>query len=118
MAQKTKTTETHPPSTVSYNEEAFTQPTPDEIANNQSYWQGYASGKMVCVGIPGPAGAYDPAGLDDYAYYRTWVDPCFLPSTTNGFPNNLAVGFNTALVDWLNYLWTHDPQSPNKVPRP
>lgn len=110
--------EMHPPSTVPFDEAAFNQPTPDEVQMNQAYWEGYGKGQMICTGIPGPAGAYDPAGLDDYRYYRTWVDPCFLPDSTEGFPNQNAVGYNTALVDWLNYLWTHDLQSPNRVPRP
>lgn len=110
--------ETHPPSTVAYDPKAFNEPTPEEVAGNQSYWQGYATGQSVCTGIPGPKGACDPKGLDNYAYYRTWVEPCLLPPSIDGFPNQLAVGFNNALIDWLNWLWTHDLASPNKVPCP
>lgn len=110
--------ETHPPSPLPYDPAAFHQPSEYELAMNQSYYQGYAAGQMVCTGIPGPAGAYDPNGISDYAYYQTWVYPCLLPTSTNGWVNNVAVGYDNALIDWSNYLWTHDPQSPHKVPKP
>jgi hypothetical protein len=111
-------TQTHPPSPLPYDPTAFYQPSDYEKALNQGYWQGYAIGQMVCTGIPGPAGAYDPAGVNDYAYYQTWVYPCLLPTTNYGYPNDPAVGFDNALIQWSNWLWTHDPQSPHKVPPP
>ena len=110
--------QTHPPSSVPYDPAAFHQPTDYEIAMNQPYYMGYSAGQMVCTAIPGPAGASDPAGVSDYAYYQTWVYPCLLPSTSYGYPIQPIVGYDNALIDWSNYLWTHDPMSPHKVPKP
>lgn len=114
MAQE----QTHPPSPLPYDPTAFTHPDSYTYSMNQEYWNGYWLGQKVCTGIPGPAGAYDPAGISDYAYYQTWVYPCLLPTTSYGYPIQLNVGFDNALIDWSNYLWTHDPQSPHKVPKP
>lgn len=110
--------ETHPPSPLPYDPAAFHQPSQYEIDMNQSYYAGYWAGQRVCTGIPGPAGAYDPNGINDYAYYQSWVYPCLLPSTVYGYPNQLLVGFDNALIQWSNHLWVHDPKSPHNVPKP
>ena len=101
-----------------YDEAAFSHPDSYTYLLNPEYWNGYQLGKKASPGIPGPAGAYDPNGVSDYAYYQSWVYPCLVPSTEYGYPISGNVGFNNAVVDWSNYLWTHDPQSPYFVPKP
>lgn len=56
---------------------------------------------------------YDPA-----AFTHPWVAPCLLPTTVYGYPNQMLVGFDNSLIAWSNWLWTHDPMSPHKVPKP
>lgn len=102
--------EQHPPSTTHIPDDAYMEPTPDEEAMNPSYWQGYDAGKAVRAAIPSPKGSRT------YDNYRTWVDPMLLPPSTQGFPNPTAVGYNNAVIQGLNYLWTHDPESPYRVP--
>ena len=102
--------EQHPPSTTPIPDDAYPQPTADELAMNPTYWEGYETGKAVRAAIPSPAGS------NNYDNYRTWVDPLLLPASTQGYPNNTAVGYNNAVIQGANYLWTHDPQSPYKIP--
>jgi hypothetical protein len=109
MANTTKATR-HPPSGIPIPEEAYAQPTADDLANNQTYWEGYATGQAVGPAIPSPAGS------NTYENYRTWVDPLLLPASHQGFVDNMAVGFNNAVIQGANWLWTNDPESPFKVP--
>lgn len=103
-------TETHPPSTTPIPDDAYMIPTPDEVAMNESYWKGYEAGKAIRASTPSPKGsrAYD--------IYRTWINPMLLPPDVQGFPNQVAVGYNNAVIQGANYLWTHDPESPYKIP--
>jgi hypothetical protein len=106
----TKQTTEHPPSTTQIPDDAYPEPSPEEVAMNPTYWQGYDAGKSVRAAIPSPAGSHD------YDNYRTWVDPMLLPASIEGFPNSTAVGYNNSIIQGANYLWTHDPKSPYKIP--
>ena len=104
---------THPQAsiTILIEDEAFTKPSLEEVKKNQSYWQGYSVGQAASAALPSPAGS------GDYDNYRNWCNPLLLPAASpEGFVNNVATGYNNALVDGLNWLWTHDPESPHKVP--
>lgn len=107
---KEKAAMEHPPSTTSIPDDAYTQPTPEEVDLNPTYWEGYSEGMSVRSATPSPAGS------KTYETYRTWIDPMLLPASTQGFPNNTAVGYNNAIIQGANYLWQHDPQSPFKIP--
>jgi hypothetical protein len=100
----------HPPSIIAIPDDAYTQPTPEEVDANPTYWEGYSGGMAVRSAIPSPAGS------NTYENYRTWVDPLLLPASTEGFPNNTTVGYNNAVIQGANYMWTNDPKSPFKIP--
>jgi hypothetical protein len=99
----------HPPASIPIPPEAFTKPTPDELSANQAYWTGYASGASESSILPSPAGS------KNYETYRMWCDAFLLPPASGGFPNHEAVGYNNAMIDGLNWLWTNDPASPHNV---
>lgn len=105
-----KITSEHPPSGIPIPDTAYAQPTPDELANNASYWEGYNAGKAAGPAIPSPAGS------KTYDNYRTWIDPLLLPASNQGWVNNEAVGYNNAIIQGANWLWQNDPKSPYKIP--
>lgn len=101
----------HPRATIPIPEEAFNQPTPEEYDRNPTYYSGYNTGRMASAALPSPEGSVD------YQTYRTWVEPFLLPpASPEGWVNNTATGYNNAMIDGANWLWTNDPKSPHKVP--
>lgn len=102
---------THPRATIPIPDSAFTQPTPEEVAANQTYWTGYSTGKMASAALPSPAGS------GEYNMYRTWIDPYLMPpASPEGWVNNQATGYNNAMIDGANWLWTNDANSPHNKP--
>jgi hypothetical protein len=101
----------HPRAAIQIPDDAFAQPTPEEIAGNESYWSGYEIGEKCSAALPSPEGS------GDYDTYRGWIDPYLLPpAAPSGWVNNMAVGYNNAMLDGANWLWTYDPKSPHNVP--
>lgn len=100
----------HPKATIPIPDSAFHQLTAAEQAPDQPYYRGYLAGRKASAVLPSPAGSRD------YDTYRSWVEPFLLPPAISGFVKNENVGYNNAMIDGANWLWTNDPQSPHKIP--
>jgi len=89
----------------------FATPTPDEISQNQVYWQGYFQGSMVAPAIvPVPTCA-----TPTFLAYRASVAPLLKMNVANGFVLDRAVGFNEAIFDESNWLWLMASSSPHNM---
>ena len=93
----------------------FIKPTPDDISQNQQYWQGYMDAQTADVFASVPL----PACPQSYEDYRSAVVAVEKPRTTKflflSWVNSYNVGWDTIIDTVSNYLWQNLPTSPNKV---